>query len=462
MKRKLGIALLVVLCTLGLAVLAARLYVHEGRGSVEAVDLRGKAFIEDIKGTKVVHLSGTPYEMGYGHGHLLKEDVRDVMGGLERGLDRLCRKSGVPRFVATYILDLLYKRTSPHIPQRYKRELEGLADGSGVSLERLRRAHVVSVLTERACSSFAVFGPATADGKLYHGRNFDWAMGLGLQDKAALFLYHPEGHIPFASPSYIGSIGCLSGMNREGISIAQIGAVSTDSRFDGIPLMFLLRRLLEECRNVTEAEALIRGARRTVGYNYVVADGKAREARAFETSAHHCATFRDDDPKEDQAEYAIRIKGAVFRSDGAIDQTVRRYQKCARGYPNMPYGSNSYDHRYKGMATRIQKNYGRIDANIALEILRATAMRRVNLHSVLCAGTDREMWVAHARGHADAWKQPYVHYDLKKLFGKLGRTAASKAATKAAFKAATRAAPKAAPRATPKATNPPSPSEIPR
>jgi len=418
--RIIGIALLVVVCLVLVAILAAKLYVHEGRGPVEVVDVTGKALVEEIDGTKVVHLSGTPYELGYAHGSLFKTEVQGAFRGLQGALDQLRAEMGVPRVAMTYFLDLLYKRTSPYIPERYKRELEGLADGAGVDLRMLRWAHVMSVMTERDCSSFAVFGPATADGNLYHGRNFDWAMGLGLQDRTALFIYYPEGHIPFASPGYIGSIGCLSGMNMERISISQIGAVSTDKRSDGIPLMFLLRRILEESHNLDDAEAVIEGARRTVGYNYVIADGKAKQARAFETSANHCAVFTDDDPKEDQAEYAIRVKGAVFRADGAIDETVRRYQTCAKGYPNMPYGSNSYDHRYKGMATRIQQNYGKIDEAIALDILRAVAMRGVNLHSVLCAASDLEMWVAHAQGKEDAWKQRYVHYDLKQLFGKVG------------------------------------------
>jgi len=418
--RIIGIALVVLVCLVLIAILAAKLYVYEGRGPVEVVDITGKALVEEVEGTKVVHLSGTPYELGYAHGSLFKTEVQSAFRGLRGALDQLRAEMGVPSVAMTYFLDLLYKQTSPYIPDRYKRELEGLADGAGVDLRVLRWSHVMSVMTERDCSSFAVFGPATVDGKLYHGRNFDWAMGLGLQDRTALFIYYPEGHIPFASPGYIGSIGCLSGMNMERISISQIGAVSTDKRSDGIPLMFLLRRILEECHNLDDVEALIKNARRTVGYNYVIADGKAKQARAFETSANHCAVFTDDDPKEDQAEYAIRIKGAVFRADGAIDQTVRRYQTCANGYPNMPYGSNSYDHRYKGMATRIQQNYGTIDETVALEILRAVAMRGVNLHSVLCATTDLEMWVAHAQGKEDAWKQPYVHYDLKRLFGKIG------------------------------------------
>lgn len=416
--RIIGIAFLVLLGVLVIALVGAKLYVREGRGPVELVDVAGKAFVEEVNGTKVVHLSGTPYELGYQHGNLFAAEIQTTLSQLEGALDELKGEIGAPTAALTYFLDLLYRNASPHIPDRYKRELEGLADGSGVSLRKLRWIHVISVVTERDCSGFAVFGPATAGGKMYHGRNFDWAMGLGLQEHTALFIYHPDGQIPFASPGYIGSIGCLSGMNAERVAISQIGAVTTDGRWDGIPLMFLLRRILEECSNVDDAEALIRSARRTVGYNYVIADGKEGQARAFETTANHCAVFTDDDPTESPVEYAIPIKGAVFRADGAVDQTVRKYQKCAKGYPNMPYGSNSYEHRYKGMATRIQQNYGKIDADIALDILRAVAMRGVNVHSVLCANSDLEMWVAHARGSEDAWKQRYIRYDLNELFAK--------------------------------------------
>jgi hypothetical protein len=179
--------------------------------------------------------------------------------------------------------------------------------------------------------------------------------------------------------------------------------------------MLMLRRVLQEASTLDEAEAIISGAQRGVGYNYVIADGDAKAARAFETTANHFAAFTDNDPKE-TIEYAIPIENAVFRSDEAMDQTVRRFQKCANGYPNMPYGSNSYDHRYKGMADRIQEHYGEIDQAIAIEIVQAVAMRRTNLHSVLCNTTTREMWAAHAAGREDAWKQPYVYFDLKKLF----------------------------------------------
>jgi hypothetical protein len=182
----------------------------------------------------------------------------------------------------------------------------------------------------------------------------------------------------------------------------------------GIPLEFVLRRILEECVNLDQVTGLIKNVKNTVGYNYVIADGTTRDGRVYETTAHQVAVFGPNDPKE-TCEYAIRIEDAVFRADEAMDPVVRGLQKCANA-PAMPYGSNSYDHRYKGIATRVQQNYGKIDQAIALDILRATAMEGDNLHAVLTNTTDRQMWVAHAKDGKEACYQKFVHYDLNRLF----------------------------------------------
>lgn len=396
-------------------ILGMGVYLNPGRGPKQAIDPHAKGYLEIIEGTRVLHVKGSPYEMGYQYGALLKNEVGKAVAMFDGFLGLAKEEMGIPVFVAKGLLDGVWRRCMPYIPDRYERELEGIADGAGVDLKTLRRMHVVSEVTERNCSVFAVFGKATVDGKTYHGRNFDWVMEGGIQDGGIFILYEPDGQVPFASAGYLGLTGVLSGMNMDGIAIGQIGAVTKDGRSSGIPLMFLMRRVLEESRNVEDATHIFTEAHRTVGYNYVVADAKVPEALAYETCAHHCAVFTDNDPKE-TVEYALPIDDAVFRADEAMDQTVRSFQTCSKGYPNMPYGSESYDHRYKGMATDIKAHYGKIDQEVALQILKNAAMRNVNLHSVLCNVTDKEMWVSHAKGMEDAWKQPYVHYDLKQLF----------------------------------------------
>ena len=390
------------------------LWINPGRGPREPINPEAKGWRESVNGTLVLHLKGTPYEMGYQRGYFAKDKILQSISIFDGLLDKAKEEVGLPRFAAHLILDITYQLCAPHIPERYKREMEGMADASGADLKTLRRAHVISVITERGCSAFTVWGKATADGALYHGRNFDWITSAGLEDTAVLLLYEPDGFHKFASAGYAGMIGVLSGMNMEGISISMIGAVTDDKSLRGLPLEFVHRRILEESANLEEVTKLMHEINRTVGFNYVIADGDVPDARVYETTANHLAIFQANDPKE-TVEYAVPIEDAAFRSDEAMDPVVRSLQRCANA-PNMPYGSNSYDHRYLGMVKGIQDNYGVINAEIALEILKSTAMENANLHAVLTNSTERIMWVAHAANGQNASLQPFIYYDLHQLF----------------------------------------------
>ena len=286
---------------LGLAIIiifGAFLWLNPGRGPREQVDPNAKGWSEEVDGTLVLHLKGAPYEMGYQRGYFAKDKILLSISIFEGLLDIAKEEVGLPRFAANLILDVTYQLCAPYIPERYKREMEGVADATGKDLKILRRAHVISVLTERGCSAFAVWGKATGGGSLYHGRNFDWITSAGLEDTAVLALYEPDGLQKFACAGYAGLIGVLSGMNMEGISISQIGAITEDKSLRGLPLEFVLRRILEETANLDEVTALMRSARHTVGFNYVVADGDAHDARAYETTANQIAIFQANDPKE--------------------------------------------------------------------------------------------------------------------------------------------------------------------
>ena len=80
MRNALGIAARIVAwmatCLAALVVVAGYVYTHPVRGPKQAVDVAADAYVEEVDGTPVVHLKGTPYEMGYQHGALCKERVR--------------------------------------------------------------------------------------------------------------------------------------------------------------------------------------------------------------------------------------------------------------------------------------------------------------------------------------------------------------------------------------------------
>ena len=101
----------------------------------------------------VVVVNGTPFEMGKALGQLLKNDVNDCLTGfLDYG------RNGAPDRFNNQNLDAAWESVSAFTDDRFKEELKGLAEGSGLPLIELRRAHMIPVLGDYACSGVAVWG----------------------------------------------------------------------------------------------------------------------------------------------------------------------------------------------------------------------------------------------------------------------------------------------------------------
>src|SRR5262249_9169501 len=156
---------------------------------------------------------GTYREMGLAHGKLLaKATAEDA----EAFLDHWCVGGGKEKVEN---LRKIYQTFEPFLPERYKEEMAGLAEGSGVPLERLQLLHAIP---ERFhCSGAAAMAAATKDGKLYHTRSLDYALNIGnnkrAQENALLILWEPPDGHPYAAVSWGGFLGCVSGMNAQGI-----------------------------------------------------------------------------------------------------------------------------------------------------------------------------------------------------------------------------------------------------
>ena len=379
----------------------------------------------DDDGLPVVTLRGSPYEIGYQHGALLRDDVRAAIADVLA----FARRRYVPvpllgPWLTDRVLDAIVAMERPFIPQDALVELRGVADGSGVRLRDLLRLHAFADASSSGCSSFVAFGRATSDGRLYHSRNLDWNIRAGIQRHAVIFVVHPAGRDKrsFISVGYAGFIGVLTGINSRGISVTQIGAKSADRTFRGLPMPFLLRQVLERSASLDEAVAIVRDARRTVGYHYVFADAKRKLAIVLETTRTLCAVFTPNDPRETSVPYALAVPDALFRGDTALDPTVRERQWASKGDPRKPGleppGGSAYEVRYRGQGERLRAAFGALDAAGALAIMRAVAPPS-NVQSVLFAWP--ELWVANARDLAPAATQPYHHFNARELMGLVPR-----------------------------------------
>src|SRR5438270_596399 len=141
----------------------------------------GEGFLEDVDGYRVLHVKGTPYEMGYQQGALLRDDVRENVRFLfeEKAKELKAELAGIQLLNPKRAIGGIAATQRKFVPERFFDELRGVADGSGLDAQDVIVANFIPELFH--CSGFALSGSATNDGTLYHGRILDCGCDWRLQ-----------------------------------------------------------------------------------------------------------------------------------------------------------------------------------------------------------------------------------------------------------------------------------------
>ena len=333
-----------------------------------------------IENQRVVLLSGSPEQVGRAHGELLKQEAMAC-------IDSVLHTFGTSQTIRTgrwfrHDLEDAYARLSPHIPARHKAETRAMAAALGLDEGLVQTLNVFPELFH--CSGFALFGKATKDGKLYHGRVLDYMTAIGLQDAATTFIVKVDGRIPFANVGYAGFIGSVSGMNAQAISLGEMGGRG-EGRWDGAPMATLMRRALEECRTLDEVMDLWKNSPRTCEYYYVFADGKTNRAVGVAALPESIEFVHPGQAHERLGE---GIEDAVVLSAGSRLQKLRE---------------------------RVQEKYGQFDAELGQWLMSRSVAMQSNLHNVLFVPEDGVLYVANADHKHPAAERPYVKLDLHAL-----------------------------------------------
>jgi hypothetical protein len=333
-----------------------------------------------VEGQRVVLLRGTPEEIGQAHGELLKTEA-------QRCMDSVLYTFGTVQMVQTgrwFQGDLAaaYERLAPHIPDNHVREMHALAKALGHDEKLVETVNVFPELFH--CSGFAVFGKATKDGKLYHGRVLDYMTMIGLQDAATTFIVAVDGKIPFANIGYAGFTGSVSGMNAQAISLGEMGGRG-EGKWDGAPMATLMRRALEECSTLDDVTSLWKNSPRTCEYYYVFADGKTNRAVGVAATP-------------ESIEFVLPGQAHERLGEGIEDTVVL-----------------SAGGRLEKLRERVTERHGQIDADAAQWLMCRPVAMESNLHNVLFVPQDGVFYVANADHRSPAAERPYVKLNLHDL-----------------------------------------------
>lgn len=394
-------------------------------------------WLHTIDGLQVMHLVGTPYEMGYQHGTFLKTQALQD----QRAILREARLFGYTED------DLLtvWHHAQPYIPTDTLQELQGLADAANLSLDTVAIAQMVPSLVH--CSVFAAWNNATTDGRLYYARSFDFPLTIHdpdtntyIQDNFVLIIREPTNGYASLTPAYAGLIGTVGGLNTQGITTAVLSCWSNDETRNGTPMTFRQQQVLDHAATLTQASAIL-NTNRTEGWNFILANTTTGYAVEQTATTLYQGTWNN--PTEDTTPF-YHLPNIVRRTNIFINTTTAATQRDRynpRILPLLSYltGKSKLGYfivpaylpwrHYQALSTELQNTYGNLNLTSSMNVLRriynGTTDPVFHLFVILGFYATLNQWtacpqtgdfdIACAHGTQNAFTQPIHHYNIHDL-----------------------------------------------
>jgi len=333
-----------------------------------------------VQGIAVLHLYGTPREMGQQQGTLLGRQFAALREGY---LDKF-----VGGGVASDAFLFSGLGMTQHMPDAYVQEMRAIAKASGEPYSNVLLANTF-LDTSRAvrCSVVIATPEATAGRELLFARNNDFPT-LGIAHKASLLIvYHhdPAKAHSFVAVGWPGMVGVVSGMNDAGLCVATLVSLSGKGAQPGVPFCMMYRQILEQCTTPAEALALVKKTRRTSPNNLAVAVPKG-EPLVIEFSPTVVAVRRPTD--------GVLLCANHFRS------------------PEHVAAPKPIDHRYATLTRLAEKHRGRIDP-AALKTMLQAVRQHMTLQSMIFEPAARRLHLS--IGTVPSSDGPYRTIDCARL-----------------------------------------------
>ena len=373
--------------------------------------------LSDIDGVRVLRVWGTPEQRGFAHGYLLADTVKELAnsflaeGPLGGSLER-------------YTEEMLPKLRRMKIDPRHEAEMYGILAGvetrlgGPVKIEFLQRSlkyeDIVAInctgdLTRSGCSSFAAWDQMTKDGHTIAGRNMDWPELSSMIKTQIVLVNAPstdggaKGWVAITWPPFVG---CLTGMNSQGVTVATHDARGRPSSVTSgfTPYGWIFRRAVESAAADTAFEDIARVVRdeiSIVGNNMMV-------NRPFASGQPAAAVIEFDGDLTTGQGVTVRLPRADSRHLVCTNHFVER---------GAPRPCPRYE-QLDGVLDRIARSKAKRNVTIdrAWKMLAGLEVSdTIMYHSVVFEPNRRLMHVAFAEPGKDAPKCKHVTLDVTKL-----------------------------------------------
>lgn len=281
-------------------------------------------WIEERNGVKILHISGSHYEMGYQYGYLLKDELIENI----RAILEFSDKKGYP---FNWLVNKWLLREQ-YTPGKYIEELSGIADGAGVSYDQIAATHMAfETCGIMQCFGIAAWNNSTSDGSLLHAKSLDQQSviidpisGKNMYENQVLIIRKPSDGYASINPSIVGRINGGGGFNEKGIAYSVMLSWSINQSYFGPNFIISGQQILDYSASIDEALVFILD-NGTFGWNYIISDSKIPIAYIIELSGNTSYVGTWDNPTESiqpfwEIDYLVRRTNFFINPDTASDQ----------------------------------------------------------------------------------------------------------------------------------------------
>ena len=367
------------------------------------------------------YVSGNSIERGTKYGILfedLLEYQEDVfVNQIYKIVPSESRIKFLHKFIAIFNRDM-----ADYIPDEYREEIYAMSVSAtdkyniyGTPYSRqlnYHAAHDIGHTMQQymlvGCSSFACWDKESETKDLIIGRNFDFYVGDDFAKNKVVFFVEPTQGYRFASISWPGMMGVLSGMNEKGLTVTINAAKGSMPISAKIPISLLARHILQYASNIEEAYEIAQQF-----------DTFVSESLLIGSVSDGCAAIIEKTPKKN-ALYKPNKSRIIctnhYQSDVFVDDEYNMENICSS---DSPYRYNRLNELLDELmpintddAVDILRNrYGVDNSDIGLGN-EMSLNQFIAHHSVVFNPGELKFWVS-----TSPWQLgEYVCYDLNNVF----------------------------------------------
>jgi hypothetical protein len=194
-------------------------------------------------GVTVVYLSGTPYEIGFAHGRLCRDEIMRVNRYCWDAYDKL-KNTPDGKWLP------LSRSLESYIPREYILEMKGIADGAGIEYDKILFLNTLVTISEHGnCFAFSF---KQTESNMITARQIDISNRIPLWKKMNLYIIKPQKGYGFAALLNPGWVSGETGMNEKGITVSENNIHIQQTQWDVMPIDQLSRKLLQYSKSIDD------------------------------------------------------------------------------------------------------------------------------------------------------------------------------------------------------------------